>query len=130
MREIKFRAWDKKKKEMIPWDELKADYDFYITVSSSRAIPMQYTGLKDKDGKEIYEGDIVRYDLGEREEEMEGERYCYGFVEYKNGAFWVNEKEEGDNWVEVPLIEQFEEYSSWEPIGNIYEKPELLDKLM
>jgi uncharacterized phage protein (TIGR01671 family) len=53
MREIKFRAWSKDTKSMW-WDV------FGPMLQDDRYEVMQYTGLKDKNGKEIYEGDIVR----------------------------------------------------------------------
>ncbi len=48
MREIKFKFWSKSENKMVGW-------------MLPHTIPLQYTGLKDKDGKEIYEWDIVMY---------------------------------------------------------------------
>jgi len=77
---------------------------------SDRYILMQYTGLKDKNGKEIYEGDIVEFHYGSlgsfREE-----------IIFNDGGFWILRKD-GSNF--MPSIE-FREV-----IGNIYENKDLL----
>jgi uncharacterized phage protein (TIGR01671 family) len=55
-REIKFRAWSSDTKEMIPWEEAM----FPEWLDYPDMVLMQFTGIKDKRGKEIYEGDLVK----------------------------------------------------------------------
>ena len=132
-REIKFRAWDTKDKEMI----YKADhaydcgawYDVYIDVScfgeildDERYIVEQYTGLEDDNDKEIYEGDIISEtsDLGEDFD------YHFEYIVYWNedNLCWSVKCIDGYSWHE----DLWEINSSIKVIGNIHENPELLEK--
>ena len=69
MREIKFRYWDRSRKTMV------YDINPGVADESDRFIVMQYTGLKDKHGKEIYEGDIVKEESIYVSPEMTLKRY-------------------------------------------------------
>ena len=104
MREIKFRVWDKEEKKML--NDSRATWILHTrnhVPYSDRYVLMQYTGLKDKGGKEIYEGDIVKDNFGHWDKQP---------VEM-TPLFWHE------------FIEYGLENASLEIIGNIYENPEL-----
>ena len=119
MREIKFRVWDTYRNKMIKWDELHSDSNYLCLMvfdgNGYRTRAMQYTGLKDKNGREIYEGDIIvgtYKDMGTDT----------GLVVFKGCGFKVEIPNVGDD----ELVD-WERYSgSIEVIGNIYDNPELL----
>ena len=115
-REIKFRAWDGK--EMLDdWLVLKNTAGggvFPVSLARKAEVVMQFTGLKDKNGKEIYEEDVVKWHNGEVGEILfhfpDGLNNIYGFV-FRSLESWY-----GLNKIQI----------DGEIIGNIYENPELL----
>ena len=127
-RELKFRAWDvvdKVMKDSFTLCNLIGGYDCGYRVdkdlpfideedeNNPDTIIMQYTGLKDKDGREVYEGDVVRYK----------DRYVDGFRDAEVAFDECGWRLDGD------LMSDWRYgSSSFEVIGNIYENPELLEQ--
>lgn len=135
MREIKFRAWNTRENKMLyrklfemNWYETdKNDASGChtwgaISGGQSRFLEvMQYTGLKDKNGKEIYEGDIL--DLTQQFDDYE----MYGEVMWGDEeAMWLCLKKDGDDTEQGELSSYIDKRT--QIIGNIYENPDLLTK--
>ena len=121
----KFRAWDKREGKIIPvWNiEFMPDGGDGEDVNNhrdiTRCILMQYTGLKDGDGKEVYEGDIVEFEGNYTTAEKCGKKI--GVVEWDYAGFIIRVGEHDYNFDET---NEFYAYSK--VLGNIYENPELL----
>lgn len=109
-REVKFRAWNIFDKERVPFWHCDPSFtsEGELVCLSGNTL-MQYTGLKDKNGVEIYEGDIVRAsNLIAEVQFMKG-----GFFLYRGGEDF----DLVSNWVKVEVI------------GNIYENLDLVGKV-
>jgi len=140
MREIKFRAWNTVKKIMYSAEELGADQeallpdgrgfanisgdDTRLTQIHSHLLPLQYTGLLDKNGKEIYEGDIV---------------LCPEWEDYEKGTMMQVAREvkwdNSDACFAAFLKDEKERYgylldnnTNIEVVGNIYENPGMVEE--
>jgi uncharacterized phage protein (TIGR01671 family) len=113
-REIKFRAWDKVEEEMVLGDTAI----FWLSQGIDEIEFMQFTGLRDKNDKEIWEGDIVKCGYG------------VGKVVFKSGCFWaewIDDKEAYMEWIHSRKGTYIRtEDEQFEVIGNIFENPQLL----
>lgn len=122
----KYRAWDKTDKEMYLVDEINFNRGEFESIGdgitflrgADEVVLMQSTGLKDKNGKEIFEGDVVTngwkrqvvtFGTQEVEEDFGSIRIYRGFNLYLGGGY--------PNAI----------MSEFEVVGNIYENPDLLE---
>jgi uncharacterized phage protein (TIGR01671 family) len=133
MREIKFRAWDGKRMDYSFNPVVHGEYNFFMLSSAyhiycPESVLMQYAGLEDKDGKEIYEGDVLAIpncldetrrlfsvEFGRAGFDGGHDRYCFQ-------GFWLKPMNNKAADESHSLLFANEEI---EVIGNIYENPEL-----
>jgi len=137
MRTIKFRAWDDGKKEWLlgyeypnlggfsmdgecvlmgEWANVCTSFMFENNNRKRSDLKlMQFTGLKDKNGKEIYEDDILK---------IKGFKESWKTkVRFENGGFCIDVEEQDYN---ITLLGFLDDEAIVEVIGNIYQNPELL----
>ena len=129
-RKIKFKAWHKKKKEFIEYFCINPEGSIFDSDDEGdelnpNLILMQYTGLKDKNGKKIYESDILKVNYNPYDANNEGMTLKGNSVEFnarvifKNGSFWAA----ANCKYRQLLLTMFERK---EIIGNIYENSNLI----
>ena len=127
MREIKFRVWDKKFNMMLGFKSVDINFNegkIEVTTDTLRYeeiyvdeikdfVLMQYTNLKDKNGKEIYEDDILKVKLDDGDANL--------YVKYANGEYRVvNEGKWEDS------LYAYMYFGDVEVVGNIYENKDLI----
>ena len=126
MRDIKFKYWNPKEQEMIiPFSNVEIDiikgeiqvgrtYEYGTHEEFIHFIPLQFTGLKDCEGIDVYEGDIIQIEDTTDEEMFGGKvKYSITLVTYEPGFFDPIALIPSENYV---------------IIGNKYENPELLNE--
>ncbi|WP_341232429.1 YopX family protein [uncultured Methylophaga sp.] len=119
-REIKFRAWKKSESRMVRWYELTDKPDDLVDallLVKYEAV-MQYTGLKDKAGVEIYEGDIVSYEMADNTSNA--------LVRYDDMAVRFRFVCDPDGFSGYSVHKE-DVVKRVTVIGNIYETPEILE---
>ena len=136
MRELKFRVWDKRNKS---WDKylllnttgkivvVDDDYGAQANTADNQEnyVIQQYTGLKDINGKEIYEGDIVKTVDGASKLDVEFAEYTHGEVKWLREGFEVCQE-----YIGATRLSVFSKCdccpADLEIIGNSFENPKLL----
>lgn len=116
MREVKFRAWDNSKKKM-SYNLAQMGLDGFFSLNEEISILqrthklMQYIGLKDKNGKDIFEGDVIK---------------CYDKDSYIILTVTWHSKLTGFSPFICSREPDWDDFDEFEVIGNIHEHPELI----
>lgn len=141
MREFKFRVWSKARKIFVidgmSIEEIQQDasqsLELPLIISQEECIWQQYTGLKDRDGKDIYEGDIVMSIYNKEIALVDFNNENYGKVlgwNLLSIAFFDPKQDRFVN-TERRAVEYYYGESpgeNWVIIGNIFQNPELLNE--
>ena len=122
MKEIKFRVWDKTLNKIHCWSAIENHFTFEELLDDNFFEAMQYTGLKDKNGTEIYDGDYIRYST----RTINGSIYTHvcRVFQHESGT-WRIEGYHEDNHSYETKGTVYAAHLICEVIGNIYENPEL-----
>lgn len=119
MREIRFRAWDKDYGIILDNIQAKPGFLFRDFLNNERFVVEQFTGLKDMNGKEVYEGDIVKFDNSD-----------IGGKKYTGEIIWCDDPTVGclgwGLWIKNSGYLHTDFLGSIEVIGDIHKNPELL----
>ena len=111
-REIKFRAWDTKHKEMLNSRDQGYQGEVFKWLKEGQPLEvMQFTGLHDRTGREVYEGDVVQWDVNSS--------FSVGVVTFERGCYDLKSLD-GERWVCCDWYR-----GEYEVLGNIHENPEL-----
>ncbi|KKL50828.1 hypothetical protein LCGC14_2301590 [marine sediment metagenome] len=141
-REIKFRAWSRKHQTM--WHNIHTTYYFLAFLEDEDIEVLEYAGRKDKNGAEIYEGDVLDFHRAFETDKTNEYKFGHGVV--KNGEWscacgdyyctdhglgWYVEGNDGykrrDGRTDTyDFLETIQNCEGWLVIGNIYENPELV----
>jgi uncharacterized phage protein (TIGR01671 family) len=121
MRTVEYRVWDLVEEKMMYENDIDnycvntGEDGYFHVLKVGRFVPQQYTGLKDRNGKKIYEGDIIQFSKNSNS-------IWKAYFNTELG-FWGVENVGKDYGVSLSELYQ---WGHWEVIGNIYNNPELI----